>query len=152
VKHPYRISEIAVQAGLSQATVDRVLHHRGGVRDSTVRAVQRAVADLDRQSSAVRPPAPVVRIDLVADDAAGLRAALEAELPGLHPTVIRPRFHTAAGPAAVTAALARVGRSRSQGLILRAPDTADDDGRQVIVVVGRCILRRGRQGYGQEIE
>ena len=35
-RHPFRIREIALQAGLSEATVDRVLHRRGGVRRSTV--------------------------------------------------------------------------------------------------------------------
>ncbi len=33
--HPYRIREIAVQAGLSERTVDRVLNNRGQVREST---------------------------------------------------------------------------------------------------------------------
>ena len=47
--HQYRIREIALQAGLSEATVDRVLNQRGGVRASTVQEVHQAIADLDRQ-------------------------------------------------------------------------------------------------------
>ena len=49
--HPYRIREIAVQAGLSERTVDRVLNNRSQVRESTVREVHQAIADLDRQRS-----------------------------------------------------------------------------------------------------
>ena len=47
--HPFRIREIAQQAGLSEATVDRVLHERPGVRASTVAEVHQAIADLERQ-------------------------------------------------------------------------------------------------------
>ena len=32
--HPYRIRAIAVQAGLSERTVDRVLNNRGRVREA----------------------------------------------------------------------------------------------------------------------
>ena len=50
----YRIREIALQAGLSEATVDRVLNRRGGVRASTEREVHQAIADLDRQYTQLR--------------------------------------------------------------------------------------------------
>jgi LacI family transcriptional regulator, galactose operon repressor len=127
VKHPYRIREIAAQAGLSQATVDRVLHGRGGVRDSTVREVRQAIADLDRQQSQVRLAGHTFMVDVVVQApprfTAAVKAALEAELPGLRPAVIRSRFHLFDTPAGLLPVLDRVSRSRSQGLILKAPDT-----------------------------
>jgi LacI family transcriptional regulator len=52
--HQYRIREIALQAGLSEATVDRVLNRRDGVRASTEREVHQAIADLDRQYTQLR--------------------------------------------------------------------------------------------------
>lgn len=137
MKHPYRIREIAAQAGLSHATVDRVLHHRGGVRDSTAREVHRAIAELDRQRSPARVAGPTFTIDVV-PASPRLRAALTAELPALRPAVIRPRFHPA-GPDGLVPAVAKVGRSRSQGLILRAapdtPEVAEAVGRLAIPVV-----------------
>jgi LacI family transcriptional regulator len=103
VKHPYRIREIAAQAGLSQATVDRVLHARGGVRESTVREVDRPSPTWTGSS---RPGAPR-RPDLhdrrgragAARFSAAVRHALEAELPALRPAVIRSRFHFFDSPA-----------------------------------------------------
>lgn len=139
MKHPYRISEIAAQAGLSQATVDRVLHHRGGVRESTAREVHQAIADLDRKQSESRPAGPAFPIDVVLRTSAGfaaeVRRALEAELPGLLPVDVKPRFHRVHDPAGVAPVLSRVGRSRSQGLILTAPDTPE-----VAEAVGRLDL------------
>jgi LacI family transcriptional regulator len=129
VNHPYRIREIAAQAGLSEATVDRVLHGRGGVRESTVREVHQAIADLDRQQSQVRLGGRTFMIDVVmqapARFTAAIKVALEAELPALRPAVIRSRFHLFDGPADLPGVLAKVGRSRSQGVILKAPDSPE---------------------------
>jgi LacI family transcriptional regulator len=138
VKHPYRIREIAAQADLSQATVDRVLHGRGGVRESTVREVHQAIADLDRQQSQVRLGGRTFMVDVVVQApprfSAAVRSALEAELPGLRPAVIRSRFHLLDGPAVgdVVAVLDRVARTKSHGVILKAPDVPE-----IVAVVAR---------------
>ena len=52
--HRYPVREIARQAGVSDATVDRVLHGRPGVREVTIRQVEQAIADLDRQRTQLR--------------------------------------------------------------------------------------------------
>ncbi len=128
MKHPYRIREIAAQAGLSEATVDRVLHGRGRVRESTIREVRQAISDLDRQRSQVRLGGRTFMVDVIVQApprfSAAIRAALEAELPGLRPAVIRARFHLLDGPSVsdVVSVLERVGRGRSHGVILKAPD------------------------------
>jgi LacI family transcriptional regulator len=131
VRHPYRIREIAAQSGLSQATVDRVLHGRRGVRESTVREVHQAIADLDRQQSQVRLGGRTFMVDVVVQApprfSAAVRSALEAELPALRPAVIRSRFHLLDGPAVsdVVAVLDRVARTKSHGVILKAPDVPE---------------------------
>ena len=43
--HRYKIREIAQQSGLSEATVDRVLNRRPGVRETTIAEVDQAIAD-----------------------------------------------------------------------------------------------------------
>jgi LacI family transcriptional regulator len=66
---------------------------------------------------------------------AGVKAALLAELPGLRPAVIRSRFHLFDGPADLAAVLGKVGRSRSHGVILKAPDVPE-----IAEAVGRLDL------------
>jgi LacI family transcriptional regulator len=128
MKHPYRIREIAVQAGLSEATVDRALHGRAGVRESTIREVRQAIADLDRQRDQVRLAGRTLLIDVVvqapARFSAAIRAAMEAELPALRPAVLRARFHLLDGSSVreVASVLNRAGRNGSHGVILKAPD------------------------------
>jgi LacI family transcriptional regulator len=140
VGHAYRIREIAMQAGLSEATVDRVLNDRGGVRASTVAEVHQAIEDLHRQRRQLRLAGRTFVVDLVVDAPAqfssGVRAALEAELPGIRPAVIRSRFHlTEAAPVAeIVATLDRIATRGSQGVVLKAPDDP-----RVVAAVERLI-------------
>ena len=126
--HRFRVREIAQQAGLSEATVDRVLHGRGGVRPSTVAEVNQAIEDLSRQQTQLRLNGRTFLIDVVVDSprrfSAEVQQALEEVLPGLHPAVIRSRFHfTDSVPVAEQVkTLDAIAKRGSHGVILKAPD------------------------------
>ena len=126
--HRHRVREIADQAGLSPATVDRVLNHRSGVRASTTAQVQRAIAELDRQRDQDELGGRTFRLDLVmqapARFSSAVRGALELELPGLRPAVIRSRFHLReeGAPRELAGTLEAISGRGSAGVLLKAPD------------------------------
>ena len=130
-RRQHRVVDIARQAGLSRATVDRVLHERPGVRPETVAQVDQAIAELERQRGQVQLSARTLILDLVmqAPDrfASACRDALEAELTALRPAVVRVRSHVTqnSDPAAAVGVLEDVLRHGSDGVILKAPDTPE---------------------------
>ncbi|WP_068263976.1 LacI family DNA-binding transcriptional regulator [Janibacter limosus] len=126
----HRISDVAEQAGLSAATVDRVLHGRAGASPRAVRAVEQAVAELDRQTSALRLGARSLVLDVVmqAPDrfSGAVREALESQLTGLRPAAVRARYHlresgTVDDVVTVLDGIGRRGRT-SHGALLKVPD------------------------------
>lgn len=127
-RREHRVVDIAAQAGLSRATVDRVLHGRDGVRPETIVQVNQAIDELERQREQVLLSGRTVLLDLVMQTpqrfATASRDALEAELRSLRPAVLRARSHLSehSDPEAAAELLDSLARKGSHGVILKAPD------------------------------
>lgn len=126
--HPIPLKIIALQAGVSLATVDRVLRQRGGVHAATVRRVLQAVDELQRQSTQLGLSGRKFLIDvcMVAPQrfTGAVRSALEAELPSLQPAVLRARLHLheTLDTELLVQLLDRIRKNGSHGVLLKAPD------------------------------
>ncbi|KAB8044515.1 LacI family DNA-binding transcriptional regulator [Janthinobacterium aquaticum] len=128
--HPIPLKLIALQAGVSLATVDRVIKQRGGVQAATVRRVMQALDELQRQSTQVGLAGRKFLLDvcMVAPQrfSDAVRSALEAELPSLQPAVLRARLHLheTLEVDALVQLLERIRKNGSHGVLLKAPDVA----------------------------
>jgi LacI family transcriptional regulator len=122
----FLIKEIAVQAGLSAATVDRVVNSRPGVRALTQRRVAEAIRDLEVQSRQRALTGRKFIIDLVMEAPARftneVRSALEADLWEVVST------------ANLVQALDRIAETGSHGVILKAPDVPE-----VVAAIDRLV-------------
>ena len=67
MKHPFPLKEIALQSGLSLATVDRALHGRAHVSAQTSRRVQAAIVELTRQEGQLAARGRRMFIDIVVE-------------------------------------------------------------------------------------
>ncbi|KRE28308.1 LacI family transcriptional regulator [Mycobacterium sp. Soil538] len=124
--HRYKVREIAQQSGLSEATVDRVLNNRPGVRETTIAEVNQAIADLDKQRTQLRLNGRRFLVDVVMQTpqrfSDAFRAAVEAELPAFAPAMVRARFHLWESGSA-TEMVDTLSRIRgSHGVVLKAQD------------------------------
>lgn len=129
--HRFLIKEIALQAGLGVATVDRVLNDRAHVREHTRKRVEQAIRELEKQELQLATTGRKLIVDVVVEAPARfadeIRSALEAELPVLHPAVFRPRFHLRETMTTdeVLETLRSIGRRGSHGVFLKARDVPE---------------------------
>lgn len=120
----FLIKEIAHQAGVSPATVDRVLHQRGAVRSHMRDRVYQAIETLDRQAIYLRGQGRKIKLDIVMEAPArfsnAVRYALEQELAGL-PVICHPRFHCQErlSPHNLKRLLNRLKKQGSEGILLK---------------------------------
>lgn len=127
-RQPIPLHEIALRAGVSDATVDRVVHGREGVRATTAAQVRRAIAELTRQQEEFELGGRTFVIDLVMHTPArfstAVRRAFEAEVPLLRPAVfkIRPKLFSRGAPEGVAAILRGIAARGSHGVVLKASD------------------------------
>ena len=125
----FTVKEIAFQAGLSPATVDRALHAREHVRQVTRDRVSAAIAELDRQYGATLSEGRKFTIDVLIQSpkrfSSAVRAALEAELPLVKPAAFRARFHLVEvmDDKAIVSKLYAIARRGTHGIMLKVPAT-----------------------------
>lgn len=128
--HPHLLKAVALQAGVSLATVDRVVHQRPGVRAHTVRRVQQAMDELERQSAQVGLQGRKFMLDVVVQApmrfAHVVRDALEREMPLMHPAILRARYHLGESVAVseLVTTLDKIAARGSHGVLLKAPNDA----------------------------
>lgn len=127
----FLVKEIALQAGVGVATVDRVLNGRAHVREQTRKRVELAIKELEKQELQLASVGRKLIVDVIAEAPVRftneIKDAFEAELPALHPIVFRPRFmmRETMTTAEVLDALRSIERRGSHGVFLKARDVPE---------------------------
>ena len=131
MKRP-RVLDIALEAGVSTATVDRVVNERGGVSGRTVALVRRAEARLTdpdprrRAQAQQRLDALALPCDVILPAEAGLStdylAAALRYYASRHAVSLRIRQIDRMNPVALAEALRDIGRTGSSGVAFQALD------------------------------
>ncbi|TFE36473.1 LacI family DNA-binding transcriptional regulator [Paraburkholderia dipogonis] len=129
--HRFLIKEIALQAGLGVATVDRVLNGRAHVREHTRKRVEQAIKELEKQELTLASTGRKLIVDVVVEAPTRfsneVESALDAELPMLHPAMVRPRFllRETMTTSEVVEALRTIAHRGSHGVLLKARDVPE---------------------------
>lgn len=126
---PFRLKDIAFQAGISLATVDRALHNRGHVHPDTVRRIAAAIQELTDQSRGITSAGPQFTFDvlMVAPDrfSGTVQQALASAFHQFSRNNLRGRFdiHQDLPEPALCRKLRTIAKRGSHGLIVKLPDT-----------------------------
>ncbi|MEQ1769143.1 MAG: LacI family DNA-binding transcriptional regulator [Devosia sp.] len=161
MSRPFLLKDIALQAGLSLATVDRVLNERSGVREHTTRRVKQAIGELERQRQQIGLAGRKVVVDVVMEAplrfSEAVRDGLELAIPSLQPVIFRARYNNAQtrSVAETVAILDRLQKRGSNGLLLKAPDVEEvraavrrlTRARVPVVTLATDLPDTGRQAY-----
>lgn len=93
----FSIKQIAQQAGVSKATVDRALHSRGAVHAQTQRRIEQAIKDLETQQRNALASGRTITVDVIMHTPARFSQmvtdALLAEMGNFAPFRIALRLH-----------------------------------------------------------
>ncbi|RED14175.1 LacI family DNA-binding transcriptional regulator [Pontivivens insulae] len=128
--HRFPIKEIARQAGVGPATVDRVLNGRAHVSAQTKARVTAAITELEAQESLLAARGRRMFFDFVMEApdrfSREVKTAVETVTPEISAAVCRARFRLAEtmSDEEVVATLNRIARRGSHGLCLKARDSA----------------------------
>lgn len=127
------VNDIARVAKVSLATVDRVLNARPGVRETTVRKVHEAIADLGyvRDTAAANLARGRVYnfVFILPSNGNEFLTSIEAQIEGLNDTLRHERtqitfVHVAAfDPVALAAAIDAIDRTQVDGVAIFGPET-----------------------------
>lgn len=124
----FTVKQIAAQAGISTATVDRVLNRRPGVHAQTRLQVERALAELERRAAASLAIGWNLYVDVIMHSPVRfttlVQAAVERAMADLDPFRVSARFHLFEdiGPAELVRLIEARAADRPGGIILKASD------------------------------
>lgn len=127
----FGIKQIAAQAGVSAATVDRVVHGRAHVRRETALRVQQALAELEAQARTGVPPGLGRYVDIVMQAprrfSTVVTEAFTQAAAALAPLRVAPRFHCdeRINATAMAERLRRIAARGTAGIVLKAPHHAE---------------------------
>lgn len=126
--HRFPLKEVARQAGLSTATVDRAINNRAHVSPQTKARVKAAMIELEAQEAQLSARGRRLFFDFVIEAPARFRRevkqATQNVLPRIGVAVCRPRFEAKdiMSEADVVATLKRIAKRGSHGVCLKVRD------------------------------